>query len=267
MTRSEREQLIERYLSGEMSSAEEGEFFIQVALDSELRLDLKAHRTIDSAISKERETVPAEHTALRGRMASMLAATPGLVQMGSDRGTRTAPDRPQLQRTRLIDRIRTRMTPLQWFLATATAAALTLGSVMMPTSDIETQLPPLEQDRNGSADADPDRRPFTIRQSNPSLVRDTADETNAGVSTGGSSDPLLNRVPFSAIPSERQLPALPRKRPASSRAESKATDVGSMKREGENRSRRTIDTPAKQEANAKEKIEVRIRINPNGGSR
>ena len=76
MTRSEREHIIQRYLSGEMSSAEEGDFFIQVALDRELRHDLQAQQTIESAFRKEREAERVGHTALRTRVASMLAAGP-----------------------------------------------------------------------------------------------------------------------------------------------------------------------------------------------
>lgn len=76
MTRSERERQIERYISGGMSPAEEQDFFIQAALEKELRLELKALVTVDSAIRKDREAEPAEHTALRSRVAAMLAAAP-----------------------------------------------------------------------------------------------------------------------------------------------------------------------------------------------
>lgn len=76
MTRSEREQHIERYLSGQMNPADEQDFFIQAALDRELRYELKALMTVDSAIRKERDAEPAEHTALRTRVAAMLAAAP-----------------------------------------------------------------------------------------------------------------------------------------------------------------------------------------------
>ncbi len=76
MTRSERERQIERYISGEMNPAEEQDFFIQAALEKELRLELKALVTVDSAIRKDREAEPAEHTALRSRVAAMLAAAP-----------------------------------------------------------------------------------------------------------------------------------------------------------------------------------------------
>lgn len=76
MTRLERESMIGRYMCGGMTSAEEQEFFIQVALDPELRLELKAHRTVESAMRKDRDAEPTGHTALRGRIASTLAAHP-----------------------------------------------------------------------------------------------------------------------------------------------------------------------------------------------
>lgn len=77
MTRSERELLIERYLNGEMSSVQEQDFFIQVAVDKELRQELKAYRTVESAFRKDREAERSEHTALRARVATMLTVTPG----------------------------------------------------------------------------------------------------------------------------------------------------------------------------------------------
>ncbi|MEO5929975.1 MAG: hypothetical protein ABIR47_08585, partial [Candidatus Kapaibacterium sp.] len=73
MTRSERELFIQRYLSGEMTSSEEGDFFLQVALDKELRHDLQAQKTVESAFRKDREAVASEHTGLRLKMAAMLA--------------------------------------------------------------------------------------------------------------------------------------------------------------------------------------------------
>lgn len=76
MNRSERERLIERYLNGEMTSHNEEEFFIQVALNEEMRQELKAHRTIESSIRKEREAERPEHTALRQRVAAFVVANP-----------------------------------------------------------------------------------------------------------------------------------------------------------------------------------------------
>ena len=55
MTRSERERLVEQYMEGSMDFAQEENFFIQVAIDEELRRTLKAYRIVEEAIRKERE--------------------------------------------------------------------------------------------------------------------------------------------------------------------------------------------------------------------
>ncbi|MEO5928698.1 MAG: hypothetical protein ABIR47_02085 [Candidatus Kapaibacterium sp.] len=75
MTRNEREELIRHYMTGKMSMAEEHDFFIQVALDNELRIGLKAHRTIEGAIMKDREIDPSEYAPLGASVAAMLAAS------------------------------------------------------------------------------------------------------------------------------------------------------------------------------------------------
>lgn len=132
MTRAERERLIQSYLGGEMSSAEESDFFIQVALDKELRQDLKAQRTIESAFRKDRESEPSEHTALRSRVAMSLAASSAATQgpaqepaegpaAGSAAGSADGAGR--------IMRFLTR--PGRWLIASAAALVLTVGVVFM----------------------------------------------------------------------------------------------------------------------------------------
>lgn len=74
MTRSEREQLIRAHLEGTMSSGQEHDFFINVALDAELRSELKAHRTIESALRKDREVDPGEIALLQQSVMASLAA-------------------------------------------------------------------------------------------------------------------------------------------------------------------------------------------------
>lgn len=76
MTRIERERLVEQYLEGSMDFAQEENFFIQVALDDELRRTLKSYRIVEEAIRKEREAGSREHAAARYVVAGMLAATP-----------------------------------------------------------------------------------------------------------------------------------------------------------------------------------------------
>jgi hypothetical protein len=70
MSQERREQLIEHYMSGGMSHAEEQQFFIEVAVDDELRRTLRAYRIIDSAIRKEREASTQGHQEVRERVAA-----------------------------------------------------------------------------------------------------------------------------------------------------------------------------------------------------
>lgn len=72
MTRTERERLVEQYLEGGMTAAEEQEFFIQVALDDELRRTLKAYGIVERAIRMEREVDTVSHAAARRVVAASL---------------------------------------------------------------------------------------------------------------------------------------------------------------------------------------------------
>lgn len=74
MTRTEREQLIERYLQGELTPAEEQEFFIEAATDKEMRYDLKASQVVESAIKKDRKMAPTSWSDTRAHLVAVLAA-------------------------------------------------------------------------------------------------------------------------------------------------------------------------------------------------
>jgi hypothetical protein len=128
MTRAERERLIERHLGGAMTAAEESDFFIQVALDKELRQDLKAQRTIESAMRKDRESEPSEHTALRSRVATVLAASSGTIAPSAQRAARVAAETSRVSRPA---RAAWMTRPVQWALASAAAFALTVGAVIV----------------------------------------------------------------------------------------------------------------------------------------
>ncbi len=78
MARNDYEALLERYVNGTLSAAEEEEFFIHVALNRELRNDLKAQRILQDAMQKDRNAEPVQHTALRSRVAETLAASPAV---------------------------------------------------------------------------------------------------------------------------------------------------------------------------------------------
>ncbi len=78
MTQIEREELLRRYIDGQMTLEQEHEFFIEVALDKELRHGLKAQREIDQAIQADRgQPTPSEYASLQSSLATVLAATPG----------------------------------------------------------------------------------------------------------------------------------------------------------------------------------------------
>lgn len=76
MTQIEREELVERYLAGEMSQIEESDFFLHVAVDNELQRTLRAFRIMDHAIRSDREVVVAERSPYRENIMALLAATP-----------------------------------------------------------------------------------------------------------------------------------------------------------------------------------------------
>jgi negative regulator of sigma E activity len=126
MTRAERELLIERYLNGEMSSGQEQDFFIQVAVDKELRQELKAYRTVDSAIRKDREAERSEHTALRSRVASMLPLYPA---QGDHSPAPSAP--PAAAGASGIAGSGFGSGTIRWIAATGVAAMLAVGAYLM----------------------------------------------------------------------------------------------------------------------------------------
>jgi len=75
MTSSQREELIRAYLEGRMSLEQEHDFFIDVALDKDLRLELKAQQTIDSAFRKDSVVDSSEINRLQREVSAMLVAS------------------------------------------------------------------------------------------------------------------------------------------------------------------------------------------------
>jgi hypothetical protein len=127
MTRAEREQQIARYLRGDMTPGEEEHFFIQVALDGELRTELKAHRLLDDSIDQYRRSEMRPHTTLRERTAAMLATYP-------------APEptpAPHSWMARTADTMRSALSkPAYWIVSGVTAIGITVGTfLLLPQSD------------------------------------------------------------------------------------------------------------------------------------
>ncbi|KXK55012.1 MAG: hypothetical protein UZ07_CHB004002355, partial [Chlorobi bacterium OLB7] len=90
MIRADRDRLIERYMNGQMTQAEEEAFFINAAVNPELRQELKAHRLVETAVRKDRDGLTAGHAALRNRVAATLAAatpTPAMETAAPQAGT------------------------------------------------------------------------------------------------------------------------------------------------------------------------------------
>jgi hypothetical protein len=104
MTRLERDALIDRYLGGDMSPAEEQDFFIQAAVDKDLRRELKAQQTIASAIRKDSVLPPEDHLAVQVHVAAMLGVGTGKVPAGASKELGSVSDSP-----RSIPRIGTRL--------------------------------------------------------------------------------------------------------------------------------------------------------------
>lgn len=139
MTRSEQERLVERYLSGEMLSADEEEFFMQVAVDRDLRQTLKAYRIVESALRKHRDNAPQHHDHTRARVVAMLG-THAPAQSMRATGTHVA-------RTSKVagTHIMMSQAALQWVLGSVAALALVVGAFVVaplvnsPSSSTEHQ--------------------------------------------------------------------------------------------------------------------------------
>lgn len=83
MTQHERDTLVESYLGGEMTPDQESNFFLQVALDSELQRTLKAYRIMNQALDRERSESIASRSNYRESVMSLLAVTKAATVAGT----------------------------------------------------------------------------------------------------------------------------------------------------------------------------------------
>lgn len=93
MANSSYENLVERYINGEMTYAEEQQFFLHVGINDELRRMLKAYSIVDDSIMKEKEASLRGHGRVRESLTTtlhMAVATEYVVQE-QDRRNRFAP--------------------------------------------------------------------------------------------------------------------------------------------------------------------------------
>lgn len=75
MTQNEHEMLVEKYLAGDMNTAEESDFFINVALDNNLRQTLRAQHTLRRAFAADLQTAVPQQAAYRSSIMALLATT------------------------------------------------------------------------------------------------------------------------------------------------------------------------------------------------
>jgi len=75
MTQNEHEMLVEKYLAGDMNTAEESDFFINVALDNNLRQTLRAQHTLRRALAADLQTAVPQQAAYRSSIMALLATT------------------------------------------------------------------------------------------------------------------------------------------------------------------------------------------------
>ena len=263
MTRSERERLIVRHLSGEMGPTEERDFFLQVALDKELRQELQAQRTIDSAFKKEREGEPTQHTALRMRIQDVLAASPA-----------RAPQTEETERRRTwISR------PGRWFSAGLVLIALLTTALLLSPSGT----PPREQNApatsvpavSAPAGSDPatlrprDRQPGETATSGESSTAVSSDATGAAATP--ESRPTQARQPNgaeqtvsgAASPSNGTIDAAEPRASTAPSAHSPATsrdDAGAISSSGSTSPQETDTTKPTQSSKDPLNVGVRIRF-------
>ncbi|MEO5931891.1 MAG: hypothetical protein ABIR47_18295 [Candidatus Kapaibacterium sp.] len=135
MTRSEQEKLVERYLGGDMNSSQEEEFFIQVAVNNDLRQTLKAYRVVESAIRKHRDTVPPHHAESRARVIALLSAgAAAQPHAGSGAATTARP---------VLGHLTMSASALRWIIGSVAAIGLTVGVlVVAPMMEKKTTVPP-----------------------------------------------------------------------------------------------------------------------------
>jgi hypothetical protein len=123
VSRIDREHLIERYLRGELSPAQEERFFIEIATNKELRHELKAYRIVDETLVRDSRRLAAPQTALRARleqqMSGMQATAPAAPAAASSTPAATGGIAGAT------------MVPLKWLLVALVGAGLAIGGLVV----------------------------------------------------------------------------------------------------------------------------------------
>lgn len=163
MERALREELLRRYVSGEMSIGEEHEFFIQVALDRELRHELKAQQEIDGAFASDRSTPTfAEYSSMQNGVAASLPQAAGAADGAS------APAEPVVRTGIRIGRFTlSPMATSVGILLIAALAAITIGLTMTGTTEVAPTVETTNRPAPNPGVVVPDRRSAPLIQEKP----------------------------------------------------------------------------------------------------
>jgi hypothetical protein len=121
VSRIDREHLIERYLRGELSPAQEERFFIEIATNDELRHELKAYRVVEETLVRDSRRVVAPQTALRARLEQQMA---GMRASATSAAASSAP-------VATGGVAGATMVPMKWFLVAVIGASLAVGGLVM----------------------------------------------------------------------------------------------------------------------------------------
>ncbi len=74
MNSAQQQRTVERYLNGELTPSEEQDFFIEVAVNDELRQRLKANRIVDQALARDSKGVNRDHSRMRSQLLALHGA-------------------------------------------------------------------------------------------------------------------------------------------------------------------------------------------------
>jgi hypothetical protein len=274
MTRSEQERLVERYLSGEMISADEEEFFMQVAVNQDLRQTLKAYRIVESAIRKHRDNAPAHHDQSRTRFIAMLsahaAAHPTAAHLEAAHPTASRQSAIRSAGTRLGRRITVSTAALQWFVGSVAVFAFTLGTfIVAPLINDTPDEPPQPAQPAAQPGPGPQMRSYNLAEELSASIGISPARTSppSGTAPADVAAPATTTVPTppahaarrSAHGSPELLPASRAKKTRPSVAESDRPSVAASPASAQ------VETPAKRTRTPRvvvrdNSLKVRVRV-------
>ena len=96
-TQAEREKMIEQYMNGIMTPQQEEEFFLELALDKDFQVDLRANRLIDQSIQAGQKAAGRDHTAMRSHLMVLAASSPAATLLSKSKAEQKGKGSPASQ--------------------------------------------------------------------------------------------------------------------------------------------------------------------------